>query len=150
MFAARAMMLTPPVVAAAPANVITNGTFVGTTGWASSVGFDGKSISGGMAIFDATGTFDGFQQTPITFVAGKFYQLTWTIVDYVSGTVFPQIFGGTATSGANRTANGTYVERILANTGSDGFVFQLSVSGTLNVENLSLIGPFNTSTVNGS
>jgi hypothetical protein len=133
-----------------PANVITNGTFVGTTGWASSVGFDGKSISGGMAIFDATGTFDGFQQSSITFVAGKFYQLTWTIVDYVSGSVFPQIFGGTATSGANRTANGTYVERILANTGSDGFVFQLSVAGTLNVENLSLIGPFNTSTVNGA
>lgn len=135
--------------ASAPSNIILNGTFTTNTVW-SGTGFSGKTISGGKANFTASPTFDGFNQS-IAPVAGKYYELTWTISGRTSGTVRPQISGGAGTIGTDRSADGTYTERMLIATGANLFLFHLSAGpGTLSVDDLSLVGPYNTSTVGGA
>lgn len=134
--------------AAAPANVILNGTFSSNTIW-TGVGFSGKTISGGTANFVASPTFDGFGQA-VTLTVGSYYELTWTISGRTAGTVRPQISGGAGVLGTDRSTNGTFQERLLIPAGANNFLFQLSVTGTLSVDNLSLIGPYTTSTVGGA
>lgn len=135
-------------VAAGPSNVITNGGFADSTGWYGA-GFSGKTISGGKANFVASPTFDGFAQAvPLT--AGKYYELTWTISGRTSGTVRPSLTAGTQRDGTGRSTNGTFTERLLANTGNTTFEFMLSTAGTLSVDDISLVGPYNTATVGGA
>jgi hypothetical protein len=149
MFAAHAVMLTQHPATATPANIILNGSFASNTVW-TGAGSDGKTISGGTANFVSTDAFDGFTQ-PVVTVAGKYYQLTFTITNSVSAPAF-QVFlsGGTLSDATLSGANGTQVMRIQANAGNDLFGFQLEATGTLSVGALSLIGPFTTATVNGS
>lgn len=148
MFSATKAFLTGQAKSVTPANIILNGTFSSNTVWAGA-GFSGKTISGGTANFVSSPTFDGFNQT-IAPVIGKYYELTWTILAYSSGDVYPYFSGGAGTNGTHRSANGTYVERLLTATGANNFGFQLDTTGTLSVDNITLIGPYNTSTVGGS
>jgi hypothetical protein len=147
MFSAGRVFLTHPA-GVVIGNIIQNGTFASNTIWAGA-GFSGKTISGGTANFVSSPTFNGFTQT-IAPVGGKYYELTWTILSYSSGSVRPQTSGGAGSTGTIRSANGTYVERMLVGAGDNNFVFQLTVTGTLSVDNLTFIGPYNTSTVGGS
>lgn len=133
--------------APAAANVITNGGFVDETGWAG-FWYSGKSATG-KAYFTDSPAFDGVEQG-VTLVAGKYYELTWTIGDYASGNVYPFLAGGTQRVGTVRAANGTYTERLLVNTGNTVFGFQMETGGTLSVDNVSLVGPYNTATVGGA
>lgn len=144
--ATNAFARTPLVTAA---DVITNGGFDSDTAWAGT-GYSGKTISGGRANFSSSPSYDGFVQSGLTLAAGGYYELTWTIIGYVSGNVYPQVFGGSTINGTVRSANGTYSERILTHTGSNGFGFQMETGGTLSVDNVTLIGPYTTSTVGGS
>lgn len=134
----------------APANVITNGTFTTSTGWDASIGYSGKTISGGKANMSSTPAYDGFN-IAITVTAGKYYELTWTVSGYSTGNASPYMSGGTARNGVSRTANGTYTERLLANTGNNNFGwYSADVIGTYSVDNITLIGPYDTSTVGGA
>lgn len=133
-----------PVVA----NVITNGGFADDTGW-NGFWYSGKTAAGGKAVFTASPAYDDINQ-PVTLVAGKYYELTWTISDYASGTVFALFSGGTNRNGTNRSANGTYVERLLVNSGNNTFRFMLETGGTLSVDDISVVGPYDTATVGGA
>lgn len=136
--------------AGAPANVILNGTFASNTIW-TGAGFNGKTISGGKANFAATTAFDGFAQSGLTLVNGMYYELTYTISGYSAGTLRPYIGNTSAVSATDRTANGTYVQRLLNASGSNTVCgFQLAVAGTMSVDDLSLVGPYTTSTVGGA
>lgn len=138
--------------AAGAADVLTNGNFSsGTTGW-TGFGSGGKSVTGGAAVFGPGGTaFDGISQN-VTYTAGKYYEVTYTISGYTSGT--PQFRfsgGGTDRQGSFRSANGTYVERGMANTGNTNFLIYPGTNGAgFTLDNISCIGPYNTSTVGGA
>lgn len=137
--------------AAGATNLITNGGFVDDVGW-NEFWYSGKTVSGGKANFTASPAFDGFNQAvPLT--AGKYYELTYT----VSGRVAPAVVYGrlrsasaAITNGTNRSANGTYTERLLAQAGATMLEFLLETGGTLSIDDVSLVGPYDTATVGGA
>jgi hypothetical protein len=135
--------------ATAATNKITNGDFTGgTTGW-TGFGYSGKSVAAGKGVFAATPTYDPISQS-VTYEVGKYYEATFTISAYVSGSPGPALLGGTNRDGTTRTADGTYTERLLANTGNNVFAIRgYAGTGTFQVDDVSLIGPYDTSTVGG-
>lgn len=137
------------VAVAAPANVIVNGDFAAADANWNGFWYSGKAVTGGTAVFTASPTYDDINQA-ITITAGKYYELTWTISARTSGTVFPQLTGGSALSGTIRSANGTFKERLLVPVGTNTFRFMMETSGTLSVDDISLVGPYDTSTVGGT
>lgn len=131
-----------------PGNLIVNGTFADTTGW-TGFGYSGKSVSGGKANFVNSIPYDGFAQD-VAFVAGKYYELTYTVSGYVSGNVYVSFIGGTQVNTTFRTANGTYTQRVLAATGNTGINFRMETSGTLSIDDVILTGPYTTATIGGA
>jgi len=128
-------------------NVVVNGGFDSSDSW-HGAGWSGKTISDGKANFTASPAYDGFDQ-PVTLVEGKYYELTYTISNYASGTVYGSFTGGATNLGLSRSGNGTYTERLLAGTGNNRLNLMLNVAGTLSIDDVSLIGPYNTATVGG-
>lgn len=119
-------------------------------------GYSGMSISGGsLEWLNAVG-YDGFSQSGLAPVAAKYYELTYTVSGYAKGSLRPFLNGGTMVNGAIRSANGTYVERLLAATGNNALYFQSETDGTnTNTFNIAeggitLVGPYDTATVGGS
>lgn len=117
-------------------------------------GYGGMSISGGQLIWSGTVPYDGFGNTGLALVAGKYYQLEYTISSYTTGSVRPDLLGGVTRSGVVRSANGSYKERLLVNTSNNQLYF-LSVGdpgpNTYRVNtNCILRGPYNTNVVDGS
>lgn len=131
-----------------PANVITNGGFADDANW-SGFWYSGKTAAGGKAVFTASPAFDGIWQAA-TLTAGKYYELTWTISGYSSGSIYPRFTGGTTRNGTPRATNGTFTERMLANTGNNTFEFLMDVGGTVSVDDISIVGPYDTATVGGA
>jgi hypothetical protein len=90
-------------------NLLLNGDF--------ELGDDGSWTKGGSASIAAgVCSFSGFgaiAQTPAAATVGEIFLVTFTILNYSSGTVTPLIGSGT---GTGRTANGTYTENILSAT----------------------------------
>lgn len=125
-------------------DLITNGDFDTEDNW-TGLWYSGKSYDYGAQriVFDATPAYDGIAQTLATApVAGKEYQLTYTITR-TAGSILPRLSGGTNRNGAERSASGTYTERLLANTGNTTFEFLPMDNGfTGTIDNVSLIGPF--------
>jgi hypothetical protein len=130
-------------------DVIANGDFGSDD--ANWIGFwySGKSVEGGKAVFTNAPAYDGVQQN-VSLVEGKYYQLTWTISSYVSGNVYPYLVGGAGRNGVARSSNGTFSERLLVNAGNNAFGFMMETGGTLAVDDVSLVGPYETATVGGS
>lgn len=129
-------------------NLIGNGTFADATGW-TNLGFSGKSVSGGKLVFASTPAYDAaiYLCSPIP---GKYYELTYTVSGYSAGNIQAPLLGGTNRLSTVRTANGTYTERLLANAGNTELDFRSNdITGTFSIDNVSLIGPFDTSTVGG-
>lgn len=140
----------------APANVIVNGGFASSASW-DGLGSNGKSVSGGKAHFVASSSFDGISQSGLTLVVGKYYELVWTISGLVptcdtTAFLWSNGGGGGNTNGTFHAADGTYTERLLASTGQNAFGFHISSggTGTLDVDDVSLTGPYNTSTPGGA
>lgn len=124
-------------------NILLNGDFSGgTTSW-SGFGFSGKSVTGGQAVFTATPAFDGVSQGSLVFVTNKYYEITWTLT-ITSCTMYNFFLGGVTATGTQRTATGTYTERLLANAGNNTFGFQSTVLCTASADNISVTGPYNT------
>lgn len=148
MFAVHGGLMTAAPITG-PANLILNGTFNDATGW-TNLGFAGKSITGGKLVFLNTDAYEAAYYV-CTMVVGKYYESTYTISGYSAGNVNLFLSGGTDRAGTIRTANGTYTERLLANTGNVQVGIRSNdVIGTYSVDNVSLIGPYTTSTVGGA
>lgn len=134
--------------AVTPANVIANGTFADATGW-SNIGFSGKSVTGGKLVFASTPAYDPALYN-CTLVVGKYYELTYTISGYSSGQPAPILYPQPP-YGTVRTANGTYTERLLVDSGTAALGFlTIDVTGTFSIDDVTLVGPYNTATVGGA
>lgn len=128
---------------ATPTNILLNGNFAGgTTSW-SGFGFNGKSVTSGKGQFVATTAFDGINQASTPFIAGKYYDVQYTLV-VTSGKAYAYFSGGTGRNGTNRSASGTYTERLLANTGNNNFGFQGSTTITMTIDDITVTGPYDT------
>jgi len=89
------------VASATAPELVTNGDFATDSDWTKGTGV---TISGGKANWNSTGNNLGITQGGIGFVVGLFYEVTYTVSNYVSGSVrvrYPNI-------AAQSTANGTY------------------------------------------
>lgn len=134
---------------AATADLITNGGFASGASW-NGVGISNMTVSGGKANYAATPAFNGLNQT-VAPTNSKFYELTYTISGFSSGSMRTILSGGSGGGvGATRSANGTYVERLASGTGNTTFTLQTLATTTLSIDDVSLIGPYTTSTVGGA
>lgn len=133
---------------ASPVETLTNGAMSASTTWDKL--FGGWSISGGLMRLAAVGAFNDSGQA-VAVTAGKYYELVYTISSYSAGSIQPRLEGTTTAGFTTRSANGTFTERVLANTGNNRFSF-ITTAGpaTMNIDNVSLIGPYDTSTVGGA
>ncbi|MCC7037441.1 MAG: cadherin domain-containing protein, partial [Alphaproteobacteria bacterium] len=109
---------------------VVNGDFAVATGWTAT----NMAITGGVASQTANTTATVFQ-TDTNLVAGRLYQVTYTITR-TAGTLNASIGGNL---GANRTSTGTFTEYIVAGaTTSIGFSTTGSFRGT--IDNFSIRG----------
>ena len=116
------------------AELITNGGFDTDTVWTKGAGWS-IAVGKGFRIPDASSS--AISQS-VAFVAGRTYRVTFTVSGYAAGLVAPQFTGGTTRSGSSRTANGTYTEDLLANTGNATFrIFASSVTDA-QIDNVSI------------
>lgn len=115
-------------------NLLTNGTFDSDTAWTKGAGW---SIAGGVAVRIPDASTSGLSQAA-AFVAGRTYRVTFTVSGFAAGQFLAQFTGGTTRSGTARTANGTYVEDLLANTGNVSFrIFATGVTNGI-IDNVSV------------
>lgn len=97
--------------------LLLNGTFDTDTVWTKGTGW---SIAAGVGAraFDVS---SGSISQSVAFVSGRSYQVTFTLLGYVSGIFAARFTGGTTRTGTTRSANGTYTQILLANTGNNMF-----------------------------
>ena len=111
---------------------ITNGDFETDTDWTKDTGW---SISGGS--LNASATTTQAYQLNTGIVTNKTYKVTYTISNYVSGSVRIELGGFNVSVGAPRSANGTYTEYIVA-LGNDSILFDGITSFTGSIDNVSV------------
>jgi hypothetical protein len=99
--------------------LLTNPNFVSDTFWVKGTGW---TIATGVASSDGTQTADSDLSQPVDpigktgqIIAGRTYDVTFTISNYSAGNVTPVVGG---TEGTDRSSNGTHTETIVA--GADG------------------------------
>jgi len=107
-------------------NIINNGTFDTDTGWTKQAGW---TISGGTANFigNLGGNRNIYQSV---FTVGKTYELTYTVLNFVSG----GIRNVTNPSPILRTADGTYTETFVAN--NSNLFLKGEIGGELSIDNV--------------
>ena len=98
-------------VGAFGSELVTNGNFDNDSDWSKETGW---TISGGKASYNGSASNNALYQT-ISVTSGKIYKLSFTVVNYVSGTLIGNIStGATAGGTGNITANGDYSFNITA------------------------------------
>ena len=90
-------------------DIVLNGGFDTDTIWTKGTGW---TVAGGVAHSDGTGNQASVSQATSGITVGKAYQATFTVSNYVSGSI-RAVVGGTG-NGTFRSANGTYTENIIA------------------------------------
>lgn len=100
------------------------------------------SIAGGVASHSSGVSSSLYQETTIALESGESYEVTFTLANYVGGNITPYLSGGTGTAGTARSANGTYVETIVAGTGNTLLDFRASVTfvGDISDVNINKVG----------
>lgn len=113
---------------------VTNGTFATDTGWIKGSGW---TIGGGAA--NATAATSGLSQTaPEDLVNTRTYSVTYTVLNYVSGSVAVSLGGGTA--GTSISANGTVTQTITAGS-TQSVTFQgTAFNGSIDNVSISVVG----------
>ena len=109
--------------------LVINGDFATDGNWVKGSGW---TISGGSANGSNT-TGDLYQENVVE--VGKKYKVTYTISNYVSGSVRVEL-SNNAYAGIERSANGTYTETILS--GSTTVLFDARTSFTGSIDNVSV------------
>lgn len=107
-------------------NQVVNGNFATDSNWNLGTGW---TINNGKLRGDNVSNVNAFQAK--IYKSGQTYKITYTISDYVKGSVRFQIGGGGSTvDGQIRTANGTYTEFLTATSNHTSARFRgLSASG---------------------
>jgi len=111
---------------------ITNGSFDTDSNWTKEVGWN---ISNGS--LNASATTNQAYQLNTGIVTNKTYKVTYTISNYVSGSVRIELGSFNVSVGAERSANGTYTEYIVA-LGNDAILFDGIISFTGSIDNVSV------------
>ncbi len=113
-------------------NIVLNGGFNTDTLWAKQTGW---TIAGGVA--SANASLGALLSQSLPIIQGKYYQVTFTVLNYVSGGVRP-IVATVGGSGSTVTANGTYTQTILAGSNTT-FAFYVEASGFVgDIDNVSV------------
>lgn len=120
-----------------------NGDFAnGTAGW-TGFGANGKSVADGKATFAATPAGSDISR-PLTLRGRKYYDVTFTIT-CTDGSVTPRFLGGVTRNGTERSAAGTFTERLLANEGNGSFSLLPGPTGfTGTADDVTVVGPYDT------
>ena len=108
-------------------NLVTNGDFATDANWSKGAGW---TISGGAANA-SNATSDLYQENVIEI--GKYYQVTFTISNYVGGSVRVEL-ANNSFAGTEWSANGTYTEILLS--GSTTVLFDARTSFTGSIDNV--------------
>ncbi len=111
-------------------NLLSNGGFDSGTGWTLGTGW---SIAGGLASH-AAGTASDLTQ-PLAATAGKTYRVAATLSAVTGGSITPALTGGTTVSGAARTANGAFSDKLTAVAGNSVFGFSAGAAFAGSVDN---------------
>lgn len=113
----------------------TNGSFATDTNWTKDTSW---TISAGTAnVNNATGSSKNIYQACLK--SGILYKVTYTISNYVSGSIVPIL---TAANGTTRTANGTYTDYV---TSTGTILYFNAANGTnLSIDNVSVVRAGNT------
>jgi len=97
------------------AEEVTNGDFATDTSWTKGTDW---TISGGTANCDGLSAGNMYMNTDnITgndLIVGRLYEITYTVSNYTQGLIRGRV--GSSTSATFKSANGTYTERMVANT----------------------------------
>ncbi len=113
--------------------LVTNGGFDADTDWTKGTGW---LITGGVASVDGTQTVDSDLEQDITIANGDTYEITFTISNYVAGTITP-VIGDTL--GTARSANGTFTETITAGAGvSPRLQLRANSDGDMDIDNVTV------------
>lgn len=116
-------------------NLVTNGDFSqGTTGWTfgASWSITNKALVNGL--------LDGGNGTGLRYAnaatIGKYYKITYTVLDYVSGNI-RSAFGG-ASLGQTISANGTYYDYAIADSTTLSFISVGGLTCNFSIDNISV------------
>ena len=114
--------------------LVTNGDFATDTDWTKETGW---SIGSGVASYNGTSANNALYEN-LSLTTGTIYRLSFTIVNYVSGTLIGALSSGSATGNTpNITANGDYVFNLTA-TGVL-CIFRSTSSFNGSIDNVSLV-----------
>jgi len=116
----------------AGSELIVNGDFATDSDWIKGTGW---SISGGS--LNGSSTTTSVTQLNTGLVAGKMYQVVYTISNYVSGSVRIELGSANVSVGTTRSANGTYTEYIEA-LGDEQLIFDGISAFTGSIDNVSV------------
>lgn len=111
------------------AELVVNGDFASDTVWTKGTGW---TISGGSANRVPSAGSENLTQNILT--VGKYYELTFTVSNYVAGSVTPLI--GVSGNLVSVTANGTYTYRGVC-AGNTTLYFQGNPASNLSIDNVS-------------
>jgi hypothetical protein len=111
-------------------NIVINGTFDTNSNWGLA---SNLSISGGLLHFSSAAAFAAANENNLL-TPGKVYQVTYTVLNYVSGNVYAYVGGNLGTT---HTANGTYTQNIVAGTVAT-FQIQTPGGGTFDIDNVTV------------
>lgn len=115
------------------ADEVVNGTFAADSDWTKGTGW---TITSGQARKASGANTAALQPSAaLVPVSGYLYRLQFDIASYASGSLVAS-FGGA--SGATVSADGTYIQYLLASDGSSNLVFTPATSTALRVDNVSL------------
>ena len=116
------------------AQLLLNNNFDTDTVWVKGTGW---AISGGKA--NATASTDYLQQNPWNPTTNSYYQITWTISNYSSGTYRFYMRGNVSADFGTSTyiGNGTFTHVMQAGTGgANGFLFDGRTALTASIDNI--------------
>lgn len=114
--------------------LVKNGTFIYDGDWKKG---EGWSIVSGRAL-KAKGLASTITQATAAIIAGRKYRVSFTLSNYVAGTVKAGLFGGIAVYGESRMQPGNYTEIISAPANVTTFGLSASEDADLSITNLSI------------
>lgn len=114
--------------------LVVNGIFDTDTGWQEAG--NNWTIAGGKACYTAADGGGVLYQTIAGLIVGRVYRLSFTISDFVAGTLTPFLWGNT---GTGVTANGDYTQDITLTLSSNSFLDFVDNAWNGCITNISLV-----------
>lgn len=114
--------------------LVTNGVFDGATGWEEAG--NNWTIAASQACYTAADGGGVLYQTIADLTAGLVYRVSFTITDYVAGTLRPFLWGN---AGSAVSADGTYVQYITLTLSSNNFLDFTDIGWNGCITNISVV-----------